>query len=69
MTDDVRDLALPLRDAADLDPLLDRIGDARIVLLVQRYDAFLSFEDTTALRPLHLEPEGTVEHDTWPYAV
>ncbi len=33
MTDDVHDLALPLRDAADLDPLLERIGDARIVLL------------------------------------
>ncbi|MDP9465955.1 MAG: erythromycin esterase family protein [Actinomycetota bacterium] len=31
--DDVRRLASPLRTAADLDPLLDRIGDARIVLL------------------------------------
>ncbi|MDP5182403.1 erythromycin esterase family protein [Blastococcus sp. BMG 814] len=29
----VRDLACPLRTADDLDPLLDRIGDARIVLL------------------------------------
>ncbi|SDX53519.1 Erythromycin esterase homolog [Geodermatophilus africanus] len=27
----VRDLALPLRDPADLDPLLDRVGDARVV--------------------------------------
>ena len=31
--DDVRALALPLRDPGDLDPLLDRIGDARVVLL------------------------------------
>jgi erythromycin esterase-like protein len=31
--DDVRDLARPLRDAADLDPLLQRIGSARVVLL------------------------------------
>jgi erythromycin esterase-like protein len=30
-TDAVRALARPLRDPADLDPLLDRIGDARIV--------------------------------------
>jgi erythromycin esterase-like protein len=27
----VRDLALPLRDPADLEPLLDRVGDARVV--------------------------------------
>ncbi|HEX2074308.1 MAG TPA: erythromycin esterase family protein, partial [Geodermatophilus sp.] len=27
----VRDLALPLRDPADLDPLLERVGDARVV--------------------------------------
>jgi erythromycin esterase-like protein len=30
---DVRDLARPLRSPADLDPLLDRIGEARVVLL------------------------------------
>jgi erythromycin esterase len=31
--DDVRAFASPLRTAADLDPVLDRVGDARIVLL------------------------------------
>jgi erythromycin esterase len=31
--DDVRTLARPLRDPGDLDPLLDRIGRARVVLL------------------------------------
>jgi erythromycin esterase-like protein len=30
-SDDVRSLSRPLRDSADLDPLLERIGDARIV--------------------------------------
>jgi erythromycin esterase-like protein len=29
--DDVRELALPLREAVDLDPLLARVGDARVV--------------------------------------
>jgi erythromycin esterase-like protein len=31
--DGIRDLALPLRDPADLDPLLERVGDARIVAI------------------------------------
>jgi erythromycin esterase len=31
--DDVRALARPLRDPGDLDPLLERVGDARVVLL------------------------------------
>src|SRR5205085_10775610 len=31
--DTVRSLARPLRSAADLDPLLERIGEARYVLL------------------------------------
>src|SRR5215212_6494045 len=30
---EVRDLARPLREPGDLDPLMDRIGDARVVLL------------------------------------
>ena len=29
--DDIRELALPLRDAGDLGPLLDRRDDARVV--------------------------------------
>ncbi|MGY1692431.1 erythromycin esterase family protein [Geodermatophilus sp. SYSU D01105] len=33
MTAGVRDLALPLRDEGDLDPLLERVGDARIVAI------------------------------------
>ena len=33
LLDGIRDLSRPLRNAADLDPLLDRIGDARYVLL------------------------------------
>jgi erythromycin esterase-like protein len=32
-TDDLRELALPLRDAPDLDPLLARVGNARVVAI------------------------------------
>ena len=34
----VRDLALPLRDPADLDPLLGRVGDARVVAIGEASD-------------------------------
>jgi erythromycin esterase-like protein len=30
---ELRSVARPLRDPADLDPLLERIGDARVVML------------------------------------
>ncbi|MGY1662672.1 erythromycin esterase family protein [Geodermatophilus sp. SYSU D00705] len=33
MPDGLRDLALPLREPADLDPLLERVGEARIVAI------------------------------------
>ena len=33
LTDQVRRISRPLRGPADLDPLLDLIGDARLVLL------------------------------------
>jgi hypothetical protein len=29
------ELALPLRDVADLDPLIERIGDARVVCVAR----------------------------------
>ena len=59
--DEIASLAVPLTDPADLDPLIDQIGDARFVLLGngvptvigRRYDALLSFAETTELRPLH----------------
>ena len=38
-------------------------------VLGRRYDAFLWFEQTRPLRPLHLEPEATGEEQTWPFAV
>jgi erythromycin esterase-like protein len=38
-------------------------------VLGDRYDAFLWFEQTRPLTPLHLEPEGRGEEQTWPWAV
>ena len=38
-------------------------------VLGERYDAFLWFEQTRPLQPLHLEPEGRGEEQTWPWAV
>ena len=38
-------------------------------VLGERYDAFLWFEQTRPLRPLHAEPESGDEQQTWPWAV
>jgi erythromycin esterase-like protein len=38
-------------------------------VLGERYDAFLWFEQTRSLQPLHLEPEARGEAQTWPWAV
>ena len=38
-------------------------------VLGERYDAFLWFEQTRPLQPLHLEPETAGEAQTWPWAV
>ncbi len=50
-------------------PSGERWGNYVPTVLGQRYDAFCYFEDTSALRPLHLEPESSVQQGTWPYAV
>jgi erythromycin esterase-like protein len=104
----VRHGALPLRTPADLDPVLDRVGAARVVLVGEashgthddywwraeltkrlieehgfgfvavegdwpdcpdRYDAFLYVDRTAALQPLHLEPPGPAEAQTFPTGV
>ncbi len=62
---DVRRAALPLRHPADLEPLLDRFGSARLVL-GRRYDAFLYCDHTSALRPLHPLEHPDTEPETYP---
>jgi hypothetical protein len=52
-----------LTRSADLDPLLEQIGEARYVLLgeashgTSEYYAFLYLDETQALHPLHVSPE------------
>jgi erythromycin esterase-like protein len=50
-------------------PERERWGNYVPTVLGERYDAFLYFDDTTPLRPLHLEPDSAAERQTWPYAV
>jgi len=38
-------------------------------ILSRRYDAFLFFDQTEALHPLHIEPEGMNPPDTYPWGV
>ena len=50
-------------------PSRERWGNYVPTVLGRRYDAFLYFDDTSAVRPLHIEPADAGELDTWPYAV
>ena len=50
-------------------PSRERWGNYVPTVLGDRYDAFLYFEDTRALQPLHGEPDAEGERDTWPFAV
>jgi erythromycin esterase-like protein len=50
-------------------PSRERWGNYVPTVLGRRYDAFLYFEDTGPLEPLHLQRDDAPEQDTWPYAV
>ena len=47
----------------------ERWGNYVPTVLGDRYDAFLWFEDTRPLRPLHREVPSDEEAQTWPFAV
>jgi erythromycin esterase-like protein len=50
-------------------PERERWGNYVATVLGERYDAFLYFDDTAPLQPLHLEPATDEEQQTWPWAV
>jgi erythromycin esterase len=55
-------------DRRRYEPRRDRLGNWVPTVLGRRYDAFLSFEMTEALHPLHLEPAGLGgERETYPW--
>jgi erythromycin esterase-like protein len=92
---EVMSFARQLTGGGDFDPLMERIGQARVVQLgeashgthefyawraaltrrlvptrlAERYDAFCWFDETSALRPLHLEPVPAGELETYPTGV
>ncbi|CAN5142038.1 hypothetical protein BH24ACT19_BH24ACT19_21700 [soil metagenome] len=50
------------------DPAHERFGNYVPTVLPRRYDAFLYFEETQALRPLHVQPRESDEPpETFPY--
>jgi erythromycin esterase len=50
-------------------PDRDRHGNWVPTELGSRYDAFLSFERTRAVHPLHVDAESASEMETFPWSV
>ncbi len=52
------------------DPKFERISNYVPTSLSRRYDAFLYLDETTALHPLHLTPQASLEPpETYPWNV
>ncbi|MCP5468786.1 MAG: erythromycin esterase family protein [Deltaproteobacteria bacterium] len=50
-------------------PQQERYGNYVPSLITQRYDAFIYFDQTHALHPLHFEPDGYQMPETFPWGV
>jgi len=50
-------------------PQFEQYGNYVPSVLPLRYDAFIYLDETRALHPLHLEPDGTQIPETWPFGV
>ena len=49
-------------------PAYERLGNYVPTSLSRRYDAFIYLDETTALHPLHIEPEASLEPpETYPW--
>ncbi len=48
-------------------PEFESYGNYVPTILPGRYDAFIYMDETQALHPLHIEPEGTTPPDTYPW--
>lgn len=50
-------------------PQYEQYGNYVPSILPLRYDAFIHIEETRALHPLHIEPDGSQLPETWPFGV
>lgn len=50
-------------------PAYEQYGNYVPTVLPLRYDAFIYLDETQALHPLHLKPNGHLVPDTYPFAV
>lgn len=50
-------------------PLHERHGNYVPTILPMRYDAFIYFDQTKALHPLHIKPDGDQMPETYPFGV
>jgi erythromycin esterase-like protein len=50
-------------------PEYESRGNYVPTILPRRYDAFLFIDQTKALRPLHIQPDGSKPPETYPWGV
>lgn len=50
-------------------PEHERFGNYVPTILPKRYDAFLYLDETTALHPIHIQPEGSQIPETYPFGM
>ncbi len=50
-------------------PQIEQYGNYVPTILPLRYDAFIFIDDTSALHPLHMEPDGRQMPETYPFGV
>lgn len=50
-------------------PLYERYGNYVPTVLPLRYDAFIYLDETTAVHPLHIKPDGQQVPETYPFGV
>lgn len=50
-------------------PEHERYGNYVPTILPKRYDDFIYIDETTALHPLHIQPEGNQIPETYPFGM
>ena len=50
-------------------PEHERFGNYVPTIMPKRYDAFIFLDETTALHPIHIEPDGNQIPETYPFGM